>query len=152
MIWTQGTPPFPLKFVNCTRAILHRVNQRVLNLMCIYWRIFLFNLSFCKLRVWLRIVIPFWSLDLEWVRAGTHDGTWGSHGSQLFIVCSVRVTTLTEHTPNAVTVSRNTWAVNHDVPKLFFKIWKNGVQEWIPCLFLPLETKCFVEQFHWEHL
>ena len=44
-------------------------------------------------------------------------------------------------------MSREPWR-----PKTFFKIWKNWVQEWIPCLILPLETKSFVEKFHWEHL
>ena len=44
-------------------------------------------------------------------------------------------------------MSREPWR-----PKTFFKIWKNWVQWWIPCLILPLETKSFVEKFHWEHL
>ena len=40
------------------------------------------------------------------------------HSLKSVIVCSVRVKTLTEHTTNAVTVSRNTQAVNHGVLKI----------------------------------
>ena len=59
------------------------------------------------------------------LRTGTHDQTWCGHGSQLFIVCFMRVTTLTEHTTNAVTVSRNTWAVREPWrPRTFFQDMK----------------------------